>query len=92
MELSNGKRISIHRLLPAIAIIGTTFEWMVYPQTPVAVKVNCMDVLYNLKEIDGWIADELRAQIEFQLKDGSAALQSRGRKVLKKLSRFKRKF
>jgi hypothetical protein len=40
-----------------------------------------MDVLYNLKEIDGWIAGELRAQIEFQLKDGSAALQSRGKKV-----------
>ena len=93
MELTNGKRIQIHRLLPAVeTIIETTFEWMINPQTPVAVKVNCMDVLYNLKETDRWIADELRAHIEFQLKDGSAALQSRGKKVLKKLSRRKRKF
>jgi hypothetical protein len=54
MELTNGKRILIRRLLPAIeAIIETTFEWMINPQTPVAVKVNCIDVLYNLKKIDG---------------------------------------
>ena len=39
MELTNGKRIPIHRLLPAIeAIIETTFEWMINSQTPVAVK------------------------------------------------------
>lgn len=81
MELTNGRRIPIHRILPAIeAIIETTFKWMINPQIPVAVKVNCMDVLYNLKKTDGWIVDELRAHIEFQLKNGSAASQSRGKK------------
>ncbi len=73
------------------AIVETTFEWMIDPQTPVAVRVNCMDILFDLRDMDNWIADELRAQIEFQLQSGSAALQSRGKRVLYKLSRSQRK-
>ena len=73
------------------AIVATTFEWMIDLQTPVAVRVNCMDILYNLKSKDDWIEDELRAQIDFQLRSGSAALQSRGKKLLHKLDRTSRK-
>ncbi|SKB91649.1 hypothetical protein [Daejeonella lutea] len=73
----------------AEAVVGITFEWLIEPQTPVAVKVNCMDILYNFKDKNEWIADELRAQIEFQLQNGSAALQSRGRRILAKFSRKK---
>lgn len=71
-------------------IVETTFEWMIDQQTPVAVRVNCMDILYNLTDEVDWIADELCSQIEFQLKSGSAALQSRGKKVLHKLSKPQR--
>ena len=61
------------------------FEWLINPHTPVAVRVNCMDVLYYMSPQFPWIKEELLAQIEFYLKDGSAALQSRGKGLLKKL-------
>ncbi len=70
-------------------IVETTFEWLIDPDTPVAVRVNCMDILYNLRKRYDWISDELGAQIQFQMRDGSAALQSRGKKVLHRLSKFK---
>ncbi|MES3017540.1 MAG: hypothetical protein V4721_07175 [Bacteroidota bacterium] len=68
-------------------LVETTFEWLIDLQTPVAVRVNCMDILFNLKDKSDWIADELRAQIEFQLQNGSPALQSRGKRILNKLAR-----
>lgn len=67
------------------AIIDTTFEWLVITDTPVAVKVNCLDILFYCKDKSDWIREELPSQIEFLLKDGSAAMQSRGKKLLKKL-------
>ena len=72
-------------------IVETTFGWMIDPKTPVAVRVNCMDILYNLKDTDDWIADELCAQIEFQLTNGTAALQSRGKKIVSRLYKRRRK-
>ncbi|RXF70492.1 hypothetical protein [Arcticibacter tournemirensis] len=67
-------------------IIESTFEWLAMEQTPVAVKANCMSILYLLKEKDDWIADELKAEIEFLMKTGGAAIQSRGKKILSLLA------
>ena len=69
------------------SIIGKTFEWLIDPNTPVAVQANCIDVLFNLRGMLPWIAEELRSQIVFLLHNGSPALQSRGKAVLKKLER-----
>jgi hypothetical protein len=66
-------------------IVEVTFELMIRPETPVAVKVNCMDILYNLRGDYDWLAEELEAQIRFYLKTGSAAMQSRGNRILNKL-------
>lgn len=66
-------------------IIEVTFDWLIDPQTPVAVKVNCMDILLHFGKEHAWITDELRSQVQFLLKDGSAAVQSRGKRILKKL-------
>lgn len=66
-------------------IIESTFEWVTEPECPVAVKVNCLDILLGLRDQVDWIAEELRAETEFLLKNGSAAMQSRGKRVLKKL-------
>lgn len=66
-------------------IAETMFEWLIEPHTPVAVKANCMDVLFNLRHTVNWIAEELSSQIEHELRHGSAALQSRGKKILKGL-------
>ncbi|WP_207425334.1 hypothetical protein [Pedobacter sp. SYSU D00535] len=72
-------------------IVEASFRWLIDEQTPVAVRVNCMDVLYNLRDCEDWIGEELRAQIVYQLKDGSAAMQSRGRKILERLKKKKQR-
>src|SRR5690606_7339623 len=56
-------------------LVETVFGWLINPQTPVAVQVNCMDILFNLTAEFGWIGEELQNQVEFLLRDGSAALQ-----------------
>lgn len=67
------------------AVIESTFSWLTEPGAPVAVQANCIDILYELRNEDDWIADELESQIEFLLRDGTAAIQSRGKRVLTKL-------
>ena len=67
-------------------IIEPTFAWLADEQIPVAVKANCMSILFILRKKDDWIEEELRAQIEFLMKDGTAAIQSRGKKILHKLT------
>jgi len=66
-------------------IIETTFDWLINPETPVAVQANCMDILFPFCKEQSWIKDELRFQVQFLLRDGSASLQSRGKRILKKL-------
>ena len=44
-----------------------------------------MDILFHFCKEESWIKDELRFQVQFLLKDASAALQSRGKRILKKL-------
>jgi len=44
-----------------------------------------MDILLHFAKEQPWIPDELRSQVQFLLKDGSAAVQSRGKRILKKL-------
>ncbi|MDB5118800.1 MAG: hypothetical protein JWN56_18 [Sphingobacteriales bacterium] len=68
-------------------IVDTTFEWLINPKTPIAVKVNCIEILVNLRKQFDWIEEELKAQIVFLLKDGGPAIQSRGKRMLKVLSR-----
>lgn len=66
-------------------VAETVFEWLIHPKVPVAVQVNCLEALLYLSEEFAWIKDELREQTAFYLKDGSAAMQSRGRRILKQL-------
>jgi hypothetical protein len=69
------------------AVTETTFEWLIDPKTPVAVQANCLDILCHLSPRYDWIQDELVSQTQFLLKNGSAALQSRGKRVLRRLLR-----
>ncbi|WP_374163652.1 hypothetical protein [Arcticibacter sp. MXS-1] len=67
-------------------LIEATFEWLAHPEVPVAVKANCMSVLFSLRRQDDWIEEELRAQIEFLMRDGLPSIQSRGKKILSMLA------
>lgn len=66
-------------------LVERMFEWLIERTTPVAVRVNCMDVLFNMISFYPWIGEELTAQIELFMKEGSAAMQSRGKKLLYKI-------
>lgn len=63
-------------------LVETLFEWLIEPTTPVAVQVNCMEVLCYMIPTFPWIKEELPALIYFYMKGGSAAMQSRGKKIL----------
>jgi len=61
------------------------FDSMIDPKIKVAVKVFASDALFNLSHRYDWIAEELANQLQFLMRDGSAAIQSRGKKLLAKL-------
>jgi len=48
----------------------------------VAVKVFAAEALFNIRVHYPWIQDELKDQICFMMRGGTAAIQSRGRKLL----------
>lgn len=66
-------------------VVEKCFDWIIDPKVKVAVKVFSAEILYNLTERFTWIKDELANQIMFLMKNGSAAIQSKGKKILKAL-------
>jgi len=68
-------------------IIEYSFQWMIEPSCPVAVLVNCLDILNNLRKKHPWIYEELQAQISyFQRTKPSPALMSRTNKIIQQKS------
>jgi hypothetical protein len=64
------------------AVVEQCFDWMIDPKVKIAVKVFASEALFNLRHRYPWINEELADQIKFLMKDGTAAIQSRGRKLL----------
>ena len=67
-------------------IIEQLFDWIIDTEVKIAVKVSSAEALYNLRQQHDWIKDELRNQLEFLMRNGSPAIQTRGRKLLKGLN------
>ena len=55
---------------------------------PIAAKVFAMEILYNLTLLYPELTNELAATISVVMNDGSGALKSRGRMIMKKLKAF----
>lgn len=70
-------------------VVEVVFGWLIDPDTPVAVQVNCLDILLHLCGHAEWIAEELETQTRYLLQNGSAAMQSRGKRVLRRLKRLR---
>jgi hypothetical protein len=70
------------------AVVEKCFDWMIDPEILIAVKVHSSEALFNLRLRYPWIKDELAEQLEFLMRDGTAAIQTRGRKLLKGLKAF----
>ena len=68
-------------------VIEKLFCWLIEPKVKIAVKVFAADALFNLRAKHHWITEELGNQVEYLMRDGSAAIQSRGMKILKALGR-----
>ncbi len=90
MHLSSHKASeACRKALASIAnqecIVEVIFDWLINPKTPVAVRVNCLDILLNFSGTFPWIKGELQAQTEFYLQNGSPAMLARGRKILRQL-------
>jgi hypothetical protein len=66
-------------------IVEQLFDWMIDPQIKIAVKAFAAEALFNLRHRYDWIAEELANQLQFLMRDGSAAIQTRGKKLLKEL-------
>lgn len=62
--------------------IEQCFDWIINPQVMVAVKSSASEALFNMRLRYPWIADELPAQLQYLMKDGSAAIQAKGRRLL----------
>jgi hypothetical protein len=63
-------------------VVEQCFDWMIDPKVLIAVKVFASEALFNLRHRYPWISEELKEQIQFLMKNGTAAIQSRGRKLL----------
>ncbi|MGZ3767710.1 MAG: hypothetical protein ACXVA2_23805 [Mucilaginibacter sp.] len=63
-------------------VVGQLFDWMIDPKVRVAIKVFAGDALFNMRHRYPWIAEELANQTRFLMRNGTAAMQTRGRKLL----------
>jgi len=65
-------------------IIALSFLWLVSKEKT-AVLVFSMQNLYELRQEEKWITNELQGILEKELPNSSAGYRSRGRKILRKL-------
>ena len=72
-------RLDLIDLEPAVE---QCFDSMIDPKIKVAVKVFASEALFNLRHRYPWIGEELASQLKFMMRDGSAAIQVRGKKLL----------
>ncbi len=68
-------------------VVEHFFDWMIDPKVKVAVKVFVAESLFNLRDRYPWVLEELGGQIEYLMRDGTAAIQSTGKRLLKELKK-----
>ena len=63
-------------------VVEQCFDWMIDPEVKIAVKCFAGEALFNLRIRYPWVKEELANQLQFLMRNGTAAIQSRGRKLL----------
>ncbi len=66
--------------------INTCFDWIIAEDIPVAVKANCMHILYNATKKYPELKPELKMILEEQFNNNTAGFKSRAKKILKEIS------
>jgi hypothetical protein len=69
------------------ALLEPSFDWLINPKVPVAVKCNCLDIIYALSDEQDWTLEELKVVLQDFLTSSSPALISRAKRVLYKIKR-----
>jgi hypothetical protein len=89
MHLTASKaQVSIKEKLTGIDLepmVEQLFDWLINPKVLIAVKIFAAEALFNVRDRYPWIGEELANQIRFLMRDGTAAIQSRGKKILFRL-------
>ncbi|MCW3787631.1 hypothetical protein [Plebeiibacterium sediminum] len=66
--------------------INICFDWLISEKIPVAVKANCMHILYNATKVYPELKPELKMILEEQFDNNTAGFKSRAKKILKEIS------
>ena len=66
-------------------VVEQLFEWIIDPKVKIAVKAFAAEALFNMKDRYPWVKDELAQQLQFLMRNGTAAIQSKGKKLLHQL-------
>ena len=66
-------------------LVNICFKYLMDSDEKIALKIYSMDILYNLSQLYPEIKKELIYSIENQLPYSSAAIKSRGKKMMRKL-------
>ncbi len=80
--------VSIKQKLDVInlePVVEHLFDWMIDPKVRIAIKSFAAEALFNLRNRYLWVAEELANQIQFLMRNGSPAIQSKGKKLLAQL-------
>lgn len=84
----HGLRILSHQKIPEHLqgqLVSICFDWLLSLESPVAVKMYCIKILYDLSLTIPAIRNELIDTIEFQVQEGTSGFQSIAKKTLKQL-------
>jgi len=68
-------------------VADACFAFLADPKEAVGIKSYAMEVLYQLYLKEPGLENELKLLIEENMKYGTAAIQARGRKILKRLGK-----
>jgi hypothetical protein len=68
-------------------VVEQCFDWLIDPKAKIAIKVFASEALFNLRRRYPWVKEELANQIQFLMRNGTPAIQTRGRKLLAGLSK-----
>lgn len=90
---SNGVKRHISKILSLSQItdkvnghfINTCFDWLISELIPVAVKVHCMQILFNVTIEYPDLKHELKTVLETQIPNNSVGFKSRAKKLIKTL-------
>ncbi|MDD2563259.1 MAG: hypothetical protein PHU27_03460 [Salinivirgaceae bacterium] len=67
-------------------VLNAAFDRLTNKALPIALRVNCMQIVYNLTSKHPDLQNELRGIIENEIETGKPAFKSRGWKILTQLN------